>query len=273
MVALSESSPLADWERAEVARSRVQASMMCRVQPTAASVIRRYAAPAADSPYALEYVYHLLGDLRGRTVLDFGCGDGRDATLLASKGAVVYALDLSPDLLALAAARARADGHAGTVQFLRASAHAVPLPDESVDVVLGNAVLHHLDLARASREVFRVLRPGGRAIFKEPVRESRLVRMLRTLVPYRRADVSPFERPLRRAEVEAFSRPFRAGRARMFGLPFVAAARLLNTSRVVQAKSHALDGRILAACPRLRMYASILVFELHKPGCVADGRA
>ena len=48
----------------------------------------------------------------------------------------------------------------------------------------------------------RVLKPGGRAVFKEPVRASRLLRLARAFVPYRRSDVSPFERPLTLADVE-----------------------------------------------------------------------
>ena len=44
------------------------------------------------------------------------------------------------------------------------------MPDASVDVVFGIAILHHLDLPQAAREVWRILKPGGRAIFQEPVR-------------------------------------------------------------------------------------------------------
>ena len=49
----------------------------------------------------------------------------------------------------------------------------MPFPDDSIDVVFGIAILHHLDLDLVSREVRRVLKPGGRAIFQEPVRNSR----------------------------------------------------------------------------------------------------
>jgi SAM-dependent methyltransferase len=242
----------------------VQASLT-RVKRTSKGVLARYAAPPADTPYSLEYAYHLIGDIRGQVVLDYGCGDGSDTALLAARGAHVVALDLSRDLLDLAAQRIAADSPAGTVQFLCASAHAVPLPDESVDLVFGDAVLHHLDLALASAEVFRVLRPGGRAIFKEPLRDSRIIRAIRPLIPYRQPDVSPYERPLRRAEVEAFSRGFEWSRARLFGLPFVRAAELLRTTKSMQKRSYALDARLLARYPALRTFASVIVFELYKP--------
>jgi SAM-dependent methyltransferase len=256
---------LATWENAEVERSRMQAALSPAVVRTPAHILRRYANPPADTLYPLEYLYHLVGDLRGQTVLDYGCGDGADTTLLAAAGARVHGVDLSPELLQRAALRLRADGFADRVQFLCGSAHELPLPEASVDVVVGHAILHHLDIEASSREVHRVLRPGGRAIFIEPIRDSRLLRAVRPLIPYRQPDVSPFERPLLLAEIASFGRRFLAGRRREFLLPFVAALRLLRAPRGLQARAEALDGRLLAAYPRLRYYATITVFELFKP--------
>ena len=162
-------------------------------------------------------------------------------------------------------ARAQADGFADSVRVLCGSAHAVPLPDNAVDLVLGHAVLHHLDLELAAREVFRVLRPGGRAVFKEPIRNSRLIRAIRPLIPYRQPDISPYERPLLQSEVDAFSARFERLRSRAFMLPFVRAARLLGASRSFDARAVELDARLLASFPWLRPYASVLVFELRKP--------
>jgi SAM-dependent methyltransferase len=256
---------LAEWESAEVERSRLQAALSPAVVRTPRHILRRYANPPADTLYPLEYLYHLLGDLRAQTVLDYGCGDGADSTLLAAAGGRVHALDLSPELLQRAAMRLRADGFADRVRFVCGSAHDVPLHDESVDVVVGHAILHHLDIEASSREVHRVLRAGGRAIFFEPIRDSRVLRVLRPLIPYRQPDVSPFERPLLHAEIASFSRRFHPGRRREFLLPFVAALRLLHAPQALQARAEALDGRLLSTYPRLRYYATITVFELHKP--------
>jgi SAM-dependent methyltransferase len=257
---------LAEWERAEVARSRHEAKRRVRVKPTSPAVRRRYTNPPADAQFPLEYAYYLVGDIRGQIVLDYGCGDGRDACLLAARGAGrVYALDLSLDLLQQAAMRMRQDGFTQAVRVLCGSAHSIPLPDDAVDLVVGHAVLHHLDIGLASREVHRVLRPGGRAIFLEPIRESRVLRAIRPLLPFRQPDVSPFERPLLKREIEAFSRPFQAGRRREFMLPFVRLAKVMSAPESLQARMRALDGRLLASHPWLRTYASIAVFELHKP--------
>jgi SAM-dependent methyltransferase len=256
---------LDQWEHAEVERSRVQATLSAAVAPTGRDIIERYANPPGDTVFPLEYLYHLVGDVSGQRVLDYGCGDGPDTTLLASRGARVEALDLSPDLLQRAAERLRLDGFAHLVTFHCGSAHEVPLPDDSVDLVVGHAILHHLDLAEAAREVFRVLKPGGRALFLEPVRDSKLLRAIRPLIPYRQPDISPFERPLLLAEIDAFSQKFRAARRREFLLPFVALSRILRAPLDWQNRLRAIDGRLLARYPWLRYYATITVFELFKP--------
>lgn len=243
----------------------MQAMLTGDVGRTSPGIIRRYANPAADARYPLEYLYHLVGDVNGLTVLDLGCGDGKDTSMLAVKGAVVYALDVSPDLLQRSAARLTADGRRDSVQLLRGSAHAIPLSDASLDLVVGHAVLHHVDLETASREVHRVLRPGGRAIFKEPIRNSRLMRAIRPLIPYRQEDVSPYERPLLIAEIESFSSRFERLRHREFMLPFVKLASLLGASTRVQARTMEIDARLLARHRWLRSNATVMVFELRKP--------
>src|SRR6185503_14082301 len=102
------------------------------------------------------------------------------------------------------------------VEFVIGSAHNVPLPDESVDVVLGIAILHHLDLSLAAAEVKRLLKEGGTAIFQEPVRNSTLIRFIRKLIPNRSPDISPFERPLTDKELRDFSAGYSSYHCRPF---------------------------------------------------------
>ena len=259
----TQADTLTEWEQAEVARSSSEASRIAAtIKPTSPGVIRRYASPPPDTPFPLEYLYALLGDVRGRQVLDLGCGTGGDSVLLAARGANVSSVDISPDLLALAEERARLDGQSHRIVTVCASAHGIPLPDESVDVVFGNAILHHLDLSTIAREVHRVLKPGGRAIFKEPTRDSRLLIFLRNLVPYRQPDISPFERPLRHDEIRAFAANFRSLRARSFELPFVPLARLLRLPWPLRVWVQRMDAALLRMFPVLRRLASITVFEV-----------
>src|SRR5262245_14569440 len=77
-------SAMQAWERAEIERSSVEATLTpddeLRVGP---STLRRYEAPPLDTAYPLEYAYALLGDVRDRRVVDFGCGSGANTALLA----------------------------------------------------------------------------------------------------------------------------------------------------------------------------------------------
>jgi SAM-dependent methyltransferase len=258
-------NPLVEWERAEIARSGLQARLTAAgPRRTPHAVIARYANPPADTAYALEYAFHLLGDASGQHVLDLGCGDGEFTTLVVSHGARVTALDISTDLLMMARDRTAADGAGRSVAPLCASIHAIPLADASVDVVFGMAVLHHVDLARAAGEIHRVLRPGGRAIFKEPVRNSKVVAAVRRLIPYRQPDVSPFERPLRLDEIRAFASRFRSWHGRAFDLPFVQLLRVCGVPVPWQHKAYARSHALLSRWRWLEWYASALVFEVRK---------
>jgi SAM-dependent methyltransferase len=106
------------------------------------------------------------GGLRpGVLALELGCGTGVFLEKTASSGATLHGLDLSEDLLAKARTRLAASGN---VHLDRGNAEAMPYPDRHFDAAYGSSVLHHLDLGAALKEVFRVLKPGGRIVFAEP---------------------------------------------------------------------------------------------------------
>jgi SAM-dependent methyltransferase len=252
-----------EWERAEIVRSRSEADHTPRERLIAdEGNIRRYLNPPIDSCYPLEYAYAVLGDVRNRTILDFGCGSGENSLLLARRGARVIGVDISTDLLELAERRLQVN-HGGEAQFVTGSAHDLPLKDESVDGVLGIAILHHLDLESSAREIYRVLKPGGLAVFKEPVRDSGLVRFVRGLIPYTAPDVSPFERPLRTSELRGFAKGFTIAAWRAFCLPFVS---LVDVTRLnsLTGPAYRLDGALLASAPLLSRFSSTRVLALRK---------
>jgi ubiquinone/menaquinone biosynthesis C-methylase UbiE len=209
-------------------------------------------------------VYHVLGDVRGQRLLDLGCGSGSNTVHLCLRGARVTAVDISEALLRLARQRLTANDISRDAVFAIASAHDLPFASGSIDVVFGIAILHHLDLQRAAAEVHRILKPGGRAIFQEPVRNSRVLRVLRRLIPYHAPDVSPFERPLTDSELQQLASRFSQFRAKAFTLPFVKVALFVPQVRRNPAWLYALDLWLLTHFPRLRSYASIWVVELVK---------
>lgn len=140
-----------------------------------------------------------LGDIAGKRILDLGCGHGMAAVVLARRGAVVTALDLSPGYVA--EARRRAIANEVAVEFVEADAERLPFPDECFDAIWANAVLHHLDLTIAAREMRRVLRPGGVAVCCEPLGGNPVVAIGRRWLPYPGKGRTRDERPLRPRDV------------------------------------------------------------------------
>ena len=208
------------WEQVEAERSAYEASLVDNSQLVASkSRVDRYLDPPLDTWHELEYCYALLGDAKGKTVLEYGCGDGNNTLLLALRGAKVKALDISPDLIEIAKKRLEVNQVEGDVEFILGSAHDIPFPDESVDIVFGMAILHHLNLELSAKEVKRVLKKGGKAIFKEPVRNSQIIKIARKLVPYEAPDISPYERPLTDKELQTFGKEFSSYSSRGFTLP------------------------------------------------------
>src|SRR5262245_16617430 len=101
----------------------------------------------------------------GETVLDLGSGGGIDVLLSARRvgpTGTAYGLDMTDEMLALARENQRKAG-VGNVEFLKGEIEAIPLPDDSVDVIISNCVINlSADKDRVFAEAFRVLRPDGR---------------------------------------------------------------------------------------------------------------
>jgi SAM-dependent methyltransferase len=101
----------------------------------------------------------------GQTVLDLGSGGGIDVLLSARRvgpAGKVYGLDMTDEMLALARENQRKSG-ATNVEFLKGTIEAIPLPANSVDVIISNCVINlSSDKDAVLREAFRVLKPGGR---------------------------------------------------------------------------------------------------------------
>lgn len=118
------------------------------------------------------HVFHLVSQRLSETcrrLLVVGCGNGRDALIYARLGYEVHGFDIAPRAIEIANKIAEKHGYADKVTFSVQSAEDLNYESDSFDLAVGVNVLHHVDVERTLTELLRVLRPGGGAIFKEPL--------------------------------------------------------------------------------------------------------
>ena len=177
-------------------------------------------------------------------MLDLGCQEGVSTAHYARLGARrVVGIDISP--VAIEKAR-RLAPHA---EFHVRDAHHTGFADASFDAVIGHAILHHLDFAAAIAEIRRVLRPGGYAVFREPLRDNPAAKLIRVLTPRARtAD----ELPLSRAQIEWADAQFSSSHHGYYGL----ASTGLGLATSLLAPAASADNPVLRVADRLDVGAA-----------------
>jgi SAM-dependent methyltransferase len=199
-----------------------------------------------------------LGPLQGLRVLDYGCGHGMAAVVLAHRGAHVTAFDLS--IAYLAEAHERATRAGADVQCVQADGERLPFGDASFDRVWGNAVLHHLDLVQAGRELRRVLRPGGMAVFCEPWGGNPFLAWARRRLRYPGKERTADEQPLGPRDVAVLRTVF--SRVHLRGHQFLSMVRrVVRPGRVMRGLERC-DDRLLTAMPPLQRFCRYMVLTL-----------
>ncbi len=197
----------------------------------------------------------------GKRVLEYGCGPGSQSFELARRGARVTGIDISPVAIEIARNEAMREGL--DIDFRVMDAEATTFPDHSFDLIVGGAILHHLDLNRAYAELARLLAPGGRAVFIEPLGHNAIINLYRKATPEQR---TPDEHPLLRTDLAHARQRFAHVGVWYYHLMSLAAAPFTKTPlfQPLLAMFSALD-RALLKIPAIQPYAWIAVLEFSAP--------
>jgi SAM-dependent methyltransferase len=194
----------------------------------------------------------------GKRVLLYGCGPAFEARRFVQAGAThVAGIDISDAEIAQAWSMAREGGYDDRVDFRAGDAQATGFPDEAFDLIVGSAILHHLDVRQALVEVRRILAPSGRAVFLEPLAHNPLLRLGRRLTPSAR---TPDEHPFTIADWQLCAEVFPGFQHReveLTSIPLMPLNLVLPSTwqRALARRVRALDDRLLARYAPLRRFA------------------
>ncbi len=212
-------------------------------------------------------IFERLGPLEGKRVLDIGAGKGEYSVHFARRGATVVAVDLSPEMCAVARSLAERHCVASRVEIRQGTLETVGLLPESLDGIFGNAILHHLELDRDVPFLVSLLKKGGFFVFAEPVRNNPLANLYRFLTPHWH---TPGEKPLSFKDVENMRRFFsRLSYSNFYLISHirVLVRQLFRSERLSRAVFEALfpvDEFILRLFPQLRKYCCYTLIDGEK---------
>lgn len=141
---------------------------------------------AATSPEN-RFILRHLGDVKGKRLLDLGCGAGENSVYFTQRGAECVATDYSPGMVEKASKLAVANGV--EIEARTMNAAEIDFPDNSFDIVYAANLLHHLPEPEVViREMHRVLKPGGKACFWDPLRHNPVINVYRRMASEVRTD-------------------------------------------------------------------------------------
>jgi SAM-dependent methyltransferase len=212
-----------------------------------------YDQPEQETTSPLEYAFHLLNGVYGRTVIDLECGAGLNTVILAKLGARVISIDRSDLHIEMTAQRLREHGVSNRATLIRARGSSLPAPDSCADRVLCHSILRQPDPIVTARQIRRVLKPGGCAVFHELV------------------DLRP-----RGASAAAIPKDYVRTLSRAVGVPgprreFWLVTGLLRLAGVdpsspIGRASQRLDSALFRRFPFTKSLATVMVWEARKEG-------
>ncbi len=166
-------------------------------------------------PLSHRYFYSRLKNISNKKILDCCCGCGFTAVKCAKRGGFVWGIDISPKMIRVAQKNADFNHVSDRINLKVMSVQNMDFEDKTFDFVVGLGALHHLNLEAAGKEISRVLRPHGRAVFLEPRIPFKSVVYLRSLFPVKCYE-SPGGGQLCDRDIKEFSQHFNSYYVRYF---------------------------------------------------------
>lgn len=208
-----------------------------------------------------EFDKRIMALAEGADVLEYGCGSAIQAEQIGRTARSLTGIDISDVAVAKANAFAEAKGLSNT-HYVAMDAEDMTFPDGSFDLVFGRGIIHHLDLERSFASITRVLRPGGKALFWEPLGHNPILNRYRDMTPEAR---TPDEHPLLKADFDLAGKYFSLRQVRFYGLTTILTVPMRDTTvgNAVLTITSAID-KALFATP-LRWLAWYALIELEKP--------
>lgn len=206
----------------------------------------------------------ILASSRGKRAVEYGCGTGSFAFLLAENGAeLVTGIDISSVAIETARQTAKERNLQERIDFQIMNAEQLEFAESSYDLICGSGILHHLDLERAINSIVRTLKPEGKAIFIEPLGHNLAIELYRHRTPNLRSED---EHPLLAQDLKAISNRFGQSKIRYFYLTSLAAIFLANKPgfKFTLNCCQWLDG-ILLRLPIIKYQAWMVLIELKQP--------
>lgn len=198
----------------------------------------------------------------GARLLEFGCGATAMGSSFGATADEIVGIDISDVAVQQATQVAARSGLRAT--YLVMDAEALDFPDQSFDLICSAAILHHLDLRRAFGEIARTLRPGGHAIFMEPLGHNPFINLYRRLTPTMR---TPDEHPLLVSDLDLAKEYFDDVDVRYFMLTTLLAIPLSKRRlfKPTLLKLEALDRFLFTRARWLQKYAWQVIIVLSRP--------
>lgn len=212
-------------------------------------------------PATHTYFYSLLTNVKDSRVLDICCGYGFTSVLLAKRGADVTSIDISPKMIELTEKNAAFNNVQNSIDAKKMSVQAMTFDDNSFDFVVGFGAVHHLNIELAGREISRVLKKGGRAIFIEPRIPLRLLILLRSALPIKCLE-SPGGSQLTDNDIFRFSSYFSSHQIEYF--VFLKKLSRLPILRKYGERLDEIDRRLVCKFPWLRKFYWAFVLDFKK---------